>query len=586
MNIIKIIAKTLLVASLVWMPYIIQAQQTYYVSTQGNNNNSGTSPSQAWKTIQKACNEATPGSTVIVSDGVYNEQPVLHVSGTAGNPIRFVAEHPLSVLIDGTGLGGGAMLTIINQSHLEFNGFAIKNLIRNFGIGILVETTTDGAIDDIRFSNLDIAHINWTNDPTAMPGPGNNSNPFLFYGQGITPQNAISGIVIDSCEIHDNITGYSESLTCNGNVNGVTIRGCTIHHNKNIGICIAGNYNACSVPELDHASNVHILGNKVYYNISPVATSAGIYVDGGRKALIERNLCYHNGVGIEIGCERDGLTDSCIVRNNIVAGNLDWGIGVGGYDPSTTGLVTFTRVENNTLYSNTVNNSGMGEFYMPKASHCVFQNNIVYTSQQNIIYTFDNIDPQTDNTFDYNCWYATGGNAASAQVNYRGSYVYGLQEFNTLTGFDEHSMFKSPAFYDSIVPQSNFTLKTGSACIDAANPDYVPEIDELDYRGEARQFNNRVDIGACEYSGTNAVNHPTTGYAPLYYPNPVSDKLFVKHLQCETTYKVLSVGGLVIKSGGYNDTGIDLAAVSNGLYLIEIDKDISKIYSFWVVVQH
>lgn len=304
---------------------VCQGQVVFYVNgNSGNDAQNGQSPATAWKTIQKSFSSATPGSNVYISGGVYHEQPFMDVSGLPGNPILFEGVAGESVIIDGTSMGGSTMISILDKSYIRLQNLTIRNLLLNYAVGVLVKASKNGAVNDLIFKNITISNINWTNDPTLMPGSENNSNPFLFYGRGVTQANAIRNIVVDSCEIFNNISGYSENLTFNGNVDGAVVSNCKIHHNKNIGICIAGNYNACSVPALDHARNIHIYGNSVNDNISQAATSAGIYVDGGRKVLIERNSTYHNGVGIEIGCERDGLTDSCIVRDNIVFDNLDW----------------------------------------------------------------------------------------------------------------------------------------------------------------------------------------------------------------------------------------------------------------------
>src|SRR5687767_12109071 len=54
---------------------------TYYVSLTGNDANPGTDPALPWRHIQKAMDSATPGSTVNVLPGKYNERLVVNVSG-------------------------------------------------------------------------------------------------------------------------------------------------------------------------------------------------------------------------------------------------------------------------------------------------------------------------------------------------------------------------------------------------------------------------------------------------------------------------------------------------------------------------
>src|SRR4051812_17636986 len=77
---------------------------TFYVSTAGNDANPG-SASLPWRHIQKAFNAATPGSTVLVVAGTYQERPVLHVSGNASAGfITFKASG--HAIIDAANIGG------------------------------------------------------------------------------------------------------------------------------------------------------------------------------------------------------------------------------------------------------------------------------------------------------------------------------------------------------------------------------------------------------------------------------------------------------------------------------------------------
>ena len=46
----------------------------YYVSPDGSNKNSGTSPDAAWKSFSYAAANAKAGDTVIFKDGTYNEE--------------------------------------------------------------------------------------------------------------------------------------------------------------------------------------------------------------------------------------------------------------------------------------------------------------------------------------------------------------------------------------------------------------------------------------------------------------------------------------------------------------------------------
>jgi parallel beta-helix repeat protein len=71
----------------------------WYVATTGSDSNLGTSPSQPWRTIQRAVNEpVAPGDTVHVADGTYAGWAT-DVAGTPDAPITWIADGS-NVVID------------------------------------------------------------------------------------------------------------------------------------------------------------------------------------------------------------------------------------------------------------------------------------------------------------------------------------------------------------------------------------------------------------------------------------------------------------------------------------------------------
>ncbi|MEO0143108.1 MAG: right-handed parallel beta-helix repeat-containing protein [candidate division WOR-3 bacterium] len=66
---------------------------TYYVSVNGNDNLSGTSPDSAWRHINHACSTVIAGDTVLVLPGFYGERVLLQHSGTPAQKIVFKS-HP------------------------------------------------------------------------------------------------------------------------------------------------------------------------------------------------------------------------------------------------------------------------------------------------------------------------------------------------------------------------------------------------------------------------------------------------------------------------------------------------------------
>ena len=80
------------------------AATTYYVATDGDNNNPGTL-AEPWGTIQYAANNIAAGDTVLVRGGVYEEAVTMNVSGTAADgDVTFMSYTGETAVLDGTNL--------------------------------------------------------------------------------------------------------------------------------------------------------------------------------------------------------------------------------------------------------------------------------------------------------------------------------------------------------------------------------------------------------------------------------------------------------------------------------------------------
>jgi len=473
------------------------ALSVYYVDgAQGNDQNDGLTPATAWKTIQKSFDAAKAGSTVEIRGGTYYEQLTVHVSGIAGSPVTFTNYNNEQVIIDGSKIAGTTILTITDNGFLVFSNLTIQNLTMNNAKGILVTASPNGAVSDLTFRNLVFKNINWTNDATAIPTSNDNAQPFIAFGYGSAQANAITNLVIDSCEFSNNITGFSESLSVDGNIDGFTITNNKVHDNTNIGIAAEGHYGISGNPQLDQARNGIIRGNTCFNNISRYATSGGIYVDGGRDIKIDRNKTCQNGYGIEIGNERNDMTSNITVTNNLIYLNRVSGLAIGGYDPATTGQVVNCIFRNNSFFKNNTNLDGSGEIYITKASNCTIGNNVFYTNGQNALFSVTNISPQSGNSLDYNCWFTESGNPSNITVNWRNVSYYSFNDYKTNTGQEMHSLFLDPLFISAAVPNPDLHVRTGSPCVRAGNLSWVTDPAEKDFDGKPRVTNGAVDMGA------------------------------------------------------------------------------------------
>ena len=79
----------------------VLAQQTYFVTTEGDDTNPGTSPEMAFRTIRQAASIATAGDIVEVAAGIYRETVRPAASGQAGARLTFRAATGAEVIISG-----------------------------------------------------------------------------------------------------------------------------------------------------------------------------------------------------------------------------------------------------------------------------------------------------------------------------------------------------------------------------------------------------------------------------------------------------------------------------------------------------
>ncbi|MFJ7825502.1 right-handed parallel beta-helix repeat-containing protein [Psychrobacillus sp. NPDC096623] len=354
----------------------------YFVSLTGNDGNDG-SIGAPWRTIQKAANELEAGETVFVRGGIYSETIKITNSGSKEKGyIIFQAFPQEKVILDGESIsfksGNKAMFHLENIEYLKIIGFELRNLIVNssekYPAGILVS----GTGSNIHLVGNNIHHI----ENRAKKG---NAHGILFYGND---QKGIANIVINQNNIHHLTLGWSEALTLSGNIEGFTITQNDIHHNNNIGIDVAGYYNACEDKCSDQARKGFIAHNRVYQNSSgnnPAYegsfAAGGIYADGSTNITIENNLVYENDFGIELASENFlKNTSFIIVKNNVIVNNNGAGLIMGG-STKVNGGAYKNFIFNNIFKHNDIRREGYGEITVQNnVSNNEFTNNYIYIS--------------------------------------------------------------------------------------------------------------------------------------------------------------------------------------------------------------
>jgi hypothetical protein len=203
----------------------------------------------------------------------------------------------------------------------------------------------------------------------------------------------------------------------------------------------------------------------------------GIYVDGGKDIVIERNTVDNCDIGVEIASEHGGRTTSNItVRSNFVSRSYQGNVMSGGYGDSR-GNASNIVIVNNTLY-----HGRDGEVVLQfNCSGVTIKNNICVANSGT----------------DYIS--ASGSNNSSVTVD--NNLYYGASTSDPGTWNDAHAKFANPMLVNAPADMhvaASSPAKNSGVALDAAIAG------TLDIDGQARVQENAIDIGADEI-GTAAI---------------------------------------------------------------------------------
>ncbi|HHG86159.1 MAG TPA: T9SS type A sorting domain-containing protein, partial [Bacteroidetes bacterium] len=482
--------------------------------------------------------------------------------------------------IDGNGISNQeAIIEMIDVSWIRIEGLRIHNSIMNDAKGILIE----GKCNNISILNNEIYDIHFSNNPNFPVSDTTNAQPLIVYGTD--PNSPVENLLIQGNTIHNSRTGYSEALAVNGNVANFQITGNIVHDISNIGIDIIGHEGTCPDSTRDQARQGLVNSNTVYRCIANYATSAGIYVDGGMQINVENNTLYHNGYGIEIGCEKIGKTASQVnVRNNVAYDNEVAGLSLGGFDyPNGSGAVVNAIVRNNTFYSNNFGNTGVGELYLTYCDNCLLQNNIFYPSAQNTLVVGENV-PQTL-TMRYNLTFSAGG-SSGLNYDWNGTTISGFIAFQMATAQEANSLFADPLFVAASITNPDFHISSSSPVVDAGDPNTIVSILETDLDGLARVEGSYIDIGADEYNVPAEREDFADKIAYVLFPNPAIEMLFLEKEKGggQPVYSLFNLQGEKLASGRFPKYGLSVSEFSRGIYLIKLENRRGEIVTqrIWV----
>ncbi|SDB06957.1 right-handed parallel beta-helix repeat-containing protein [Eubacterium oxidoreducens] len=351
-----------------------QAATTYYVSTSGDNRQSG-SKAHPFQTIQYGISQLSAGDTLLIKGGTYYETLKVpkKIHGKKNARITIANAPGERAIISGKNASsyesGPTLLSLNGTSYITIRGLEFTDASGQNACGIYIAAGTHHfKIAKNRIHDIIVQ------DPTTKDRC---ANGILLFGD--SAKYSIHDGTISANTLYRCTTGWAECLSVTGNVKKITIHKNTLRNIGNIGIDLSGNYGYCKKASLDFPRNCKITANKVYRCISPNATSYGIYIDGGQKILIKNNVVKGCQGGIEIGAEQKPTkekysTSHITVTGNKLSGNLEAAMAIGGYEKKL-GWVTQVSITKNICKNNGTNDTIVA---LSKCKNITFTQNTFY----------------------------------------------------------------------------------------------------------------------------------------------------------------------------------------------------------------
>lgn len=414
--------------------------QVYYVDPNGSDTNAGT-VSAPFKTITKGASVLTPGSTLRVRPGTYQEMLSGKIPGGTSwdNPVIIMADDPGNRPIIKTPpsdpgcyntspppfptgvtcyqitlqFGGTGTYAPASQSFIKMTGFVIDG--------------STASIDAVKITNG--AHDIWLDNMEVKNG----------WYQGI--------LITNEASINNRLTNLH--VHHNGTKTPIYRADGTIHNSELLhNIYISTSNNLLENSEIDNAAGhgIHNYGgtpsNNTYRNNYVHHNKRGIGVYIGSNNQVHNNLVYANGsygVYVDYGAQNTKAHHNTVVES------------------SSFGMAFFSG--NTQAYNNIVTKSGLYGISVGSAGTTDLKNNLLFNN---------------------------GSNGASSIGTYPNGHAVAPTQSGNITG-------KDPQF---TAYGSDFTLKSGSPAIDAGIA--VNEV-TADKTGKARPLGSAYDVGAYEW---------------------------------------------------------------------------------------
>ncbi len=611
----------LLLIAFVLVTMGVDAQTTRYVDSTGSDTGNCTDPSNACATINYAMGMAGSGDVINIAAGVYTEQLSIQKDLTfqgAGST------QPGGTILQAHAIPGqatGGVITIDGTYSIQISGLTIRHGV-SFNGGGLHNIDSNLTLTDVTFTEntadygggmyndsgiLTLNDVNFINNVSVVSGGGlNNYTPnevIVLNGvafSGNIAGNAAGGValyggdaVFTNVVFDNNIAENSDGGGVYVSTTNATFTDISFTDNEAQG---GGQGGAVYIEESTvDFTNATFIGNKieinyggaVYTDNSTVSFANTTFtgneaaqLGGGLLAfnseitllevLFEENIAEMGGA-IMIGSNNNNnaLIKNTYFKNNEATGDYGGGLinegsittlvntlFTGNKSSQAGGAITNAGVLhllNNTITQNEGTTVGAGGLYHLMGS-LTMTNSIVW----------GNIGAEAPDIAIANGAVLTGNYSL-----YDDSDVFNEGIFNC-----DDCLTINPQFADAA--GGDFTLSGNSPALDAGDPNtdltlFPTDGDNspIDLDGNARVFNNTIDMGAYEYSVLSTGVFNNTALHIAMYPNPVKDIL---HLETEENIEsiiIYTIMGQQLQTWK-NENSIDVSTFTAGIYLVKV----------------
>ena len=471
-------------------------------------------PSVDYPTIQSAINDANDGDTIIVSEGRYRENinflgKAITVSSTDPNVVA-------STIIDGNSPVDVNFASVVTFNSGEDNNSTLTGFTITGGTGTWVLTAWQykgqnwsrcgGGIVCYNMSEPTITKNIITNNIAGQGGG------IYAYGNPVNPNNPSNPPIHIRPVIKDNTFFENRTIQNHGFTPPDSIYP---HFDRGDGGAIAG-FQGCDAVVKDN-----VVFDNYAYNYG-----GGIRLRQWSNALIKNNEITNNNA-ILGGAIHVSYTSSPVITENLISLNTSRGLGAGGISLYYNSFGTITH--NIILQNKTLNNNagGIGIFW---DSIAIIENNIIaknsavsgggiYANSGQVLLKYNTIvnnsaDSGSGICLEYNPSVTAIGNIVTSNTG--SAQVYGGNEVTLNTAYNNIWSESEDRFSGALpditgingnisedpilasVDTNDFSLTVYSPCINAGDPNFVPESIQKDINGDDRIMGQYVDIGADE----------------------------------------------------------------------------------------